>query len=206
VCAVDNRQDPKLARASTHVLHREDLRRRRRDVADRDHPRPLADRVPELRRRADDQPRPGLLAHEPPDDVDGAVLAVGRQHLVARPERQRARDDVEARGRVRDEDQPLGVGADVRGQAQPRGVDQLREAAAEELVGIPLELPLVALVRLEHRARDRAVGAVVEKHDVEVEQEALSHPVDSTALRKINAPRVPSGFRPARSNCRHGDH
>ena len=68
-------------------------------------------------------------------------------------------------------------------------LEQLGEPAlkCQELDRLPLELALEALVRLEHRPRARAVGAVVQIHHVRIEQEELLH-VSATCARQSARP------------------
>src|SRR5581483_6666890 len=84
-----------------------------------------------------------------PGQVAGAVLEVGREHLVAGPKPQRARDDVDARRGVVDERQLLRPGAEEGGERRARLVEQPLEPAAEELDRLPLELALPGEPRLE---------------------------------------------------------
>ena len=119
----------------------------------------------------------GARAHVLPEDLEPAVLGVAEQHLVARPEVERAHDRVQRRARVRREGEVPRVGADVRGEHAPRLVDQACEAPLEreELDGLALELELQALVLLENRPRAGAEGPMVQEHDVGVEQEQILH-------------------------------
>src|SRR5207249_3546182 len=78
-----------------------------------------------------------------------AVLEIGRQDFVTRLETDRAGRDVDARTRVRDEDEIVGVGADVVPERRPRLCEQPLEAAGEEKHRLPLELELPLLVALE---------------------------------------------------------
>ena len=97
-------------------LHRQAKRRRRSDVAEKDQPGAGRHAGPELlqdrlgrngrqRNRLVDIVRAGLAADEFPGLVARAVLVVGGQHLVPRPQRQRAGDHVDAIGGVGNQDQ-----------------------------------------------------------------------------------------------------
>jgi hypothetical protein len=90
---------------------------------------------------------------------------------------QRACDEVHRRRRVLDEDEIRRRCADVRGQPLPRGRDQRGVAAleTEELDRLALELELQALVLVEDRPRARAERAVVEEHNVRIEQKQVTH-------------------------------
>src|SRR5207247_11401667 len=61
-----------------------------------------------------------VLAYEGPRTLEGAVLVVGGQDLVAVVERQRAGDGVERRGDVGEVHDLVAVGAQVLGELRPR--------------------------------------------------------------------------------------
>jgi hypothetical protein len=114
-----------------------------------------------------------LLLHEAPEPVDAAVLVVGGEHLVARPDPQAARDDVHRGRPVADVDQVVALGVEVAGEHGARAREPFGRVAREEVDRLALELHLPALVRLEDRPRRRAVRAVVEVRHARVEQEPI---------------------------------
>jgi hypothetical protein len=181
VGAVDDGEDPPLGRGGDQPLDREDRGRRGGDVAHVQRPRAPGERRGD---RLDDAVRgerkrhldlavagAGRLARGPPGQVARTVLVVAAQDLVPRRETDRPGDDVDAGRRVGDEGQVVLARADVGGQL-PACLGQGRlERAGQEPGGLPLELALPRLVRLEDRDRRRSERAVVEIADVGIEQE-----------------------------------
>src|SRR5205823_14236291 len=80
----------------------------------------------------------------------------------------------QAGGRVRDEDEVPGLGADVLRKRRLRRLDELLVLAPEKPRRLPLEPQLPALVVLEDGARTGAERAVVEVDDIRLEQEELA--------------------------------
>ncbi len=96
---------------------------------------------------------------------------------------------------------PSGSARHVVAELQANSAQALRQRPVEmqELDGLPLELELEPLVLREDRARARAEGAVVQEHDVGVEQEELFQaPVFQARIssRKVRPPSTRSA--PAR--------
>ncbi len=185
VGAVDDRDDPALAGAPEEAGHRKDDRGGRGDVADREDLRPGRDRRPDrLDERVSgidwdgDRPphvtRAALGADERPGAVDGAVLVIGREHLVAGPEAYRPRHGVERGGRVREEREVVRVGAHELAERGARRPHQPLATPAQEFDRLALQLALPGLIPLEHRPRARPERAVVEVDDVRPEQEEVS--------------------------------
>ena len=167
VGTVDNRERTRRSRPCADLRDREHERRRGGDVADRDRPRPRSNRSEELLRLRVDKRGAG----EFPRPRHRAVLVSGRQHFVVRLEPQRADDGVQARRRVRDEDEIFRARADEPRERRPRLGDQAVEATREELDGIALELALKLLITGEDGRRTGAVAAVVEERRARVEEE-----------------------------------
>jgi hypothetical protein len=101
-----------------------------------------------------------------------AVRVIGREQVITRGDRDRAERDRHARGRVGDEHQPVG-----------RGADEPREAVARAIeLGLPVEdqephrrsLEALAPGRGggDHAAQAAAVGTVVEVDDIGIERPA----------------------------------
>jgi hypothetical protein len=84
---------------------------------------------------------------------------------------------VEPSAGVGREDEVAGRRADVLGEPQPRRLEQLGQPPLErqKLDRLPLELALEPLVGVEDRPRARAEGAVIQVHDLRVEEEQLPH-------------------------------
>src|SRR4030042_5329601 len=104
VRAVDDDEQAGLPRPAADLGDREGQRRWAGDVAQEDEARAFADAAPEglddglgaLDRQPDrlaDVPGASLCAQESPGAIQGAVLVICRQHLVARAEGQAARQD-----------------------------------------------------------------------------------------------------------------
>src|SRR4051812_5927763 len=170
VCAVHDREQAQVARPGAELGDRQDRAGRRGDMSDREHAGRPRDVIPERCERRPHDSRPGRV----PGVVDGAVLQVGRQHLVLRAEAERAGDHVHPGGRVRDEHEVVRARPEVVAQRPARLLEQPLQSAREELDRPALQLELPALVLLEHRLRARAEGAVVEEDDVRVEQKLVS--------------------------------
>jgi hypothetical protein len=182
VGAVDHHHEALRAGARDDLLDRQHEPRARGDVADVDDSGVLGGsgedcvgdlaRVGERQRdRRPDVARAGALTGPLPREVTGAVLEVGREHLVAGPEVERTGSEVDAGRGVRDEGEVVGGAADVVRESCSRRVEEGRQAAVEKVDGLALELALPRLVALEDRPRARAEGAVVEERDLGVEEE-----------------------------------
>jgi magnesium transporter len=83
-------------------------------------------------------------------------------------------DDRVHRRSVRDENEVVAAGAQVRAERRARLRERLRGAPGQELDRLPLEPALPTLGLLQHRSRARAVRAVVEERNVGIEQELVS--------------------------------
>ena len=121
--------------------------------------------------RLADEARPAPGADEAPRPVAGAVFVVGRQHLVAGAQRQRAGDEVDAVGGVRHEQQVGGLRAQGSGERHAGRGEPRWQPSAEERDRLGLELALPALPRPVDRARAGAEAAVVEEGDVAPQHE-----------------------------------
>ncbi len=193
VRAVDDCSDAALARAPAELCDRQGHRGRRGVVTEEEHTRVRAHAVPhcvdDLIRAADGEPhrhanitRAEVFADVLPREVERAVLEVRRQHFVAAGEAARPGCDVHARSRVGDEDEVVGIRADVRSERRAGVSKETLDAPAEEEHGLTLELELPLLVALEHGARARAVGPVIQKRHTRVEKKlaaevgAVRHP------------------------------
>ena len=182
VRAVDDGEDAVRPRPCAEFGHGQDLRSGRGDVAQVDDARGRRDALPQL---VDDGggvgdgqgERPAYVARAAPGarrfpGVGArAIFMVGRQHLVAGLEVERARHDIDGKGGVVDEDEIFGAGVEVGSQVLPRGAQGRRGLAAEEAHGLALQPSLPLLVDREDRERRRAEGTVVEEGDVGVELE-----------------------------------
>src|SRR5438270_427961 len=114
-----------------------------------------------------------LRAEEAPRALDGAVLMISPEHLITRLQIQRARDDVDARGRVRHEDQMVGLRPYVRREGGARLGEQSTWAcqpAAQELDRLKLQLALPALIRVEDWRGAGAIAAMIEERDARPQQ------------------------------------
>jgi hypothetical protein len=173
VRAVDDREDVRRSCPRTQGCDVVHAPRRPLDVRDEDGLRPHArlEAVP----LALDHARARAAGDVLPEKLHARVLVRCGQYLVARLERQRARDRVHRRGRVRREREIVSRDAQVRGEPLPGTVQQRRQPTLEreELDGLALELALPALVLLEHRAGRRPERPVVQEDDVSVEEEEL---------------------------------
>ncbi len=188
VRAVDDSQDARGAGAGTNGGHWKGRRRGRGDVAEEDDPRARRDGCPQAlnkfigrgKRQGHGHAHNGeasLPAHVAPRPLARAVLMVGRQHLVAWPQPQRAGYDVDAEGRVGHVDQVIGRGAEVVAQRCARRGQIVADVAAEKLYRLLFQPALPRLIGVEDGPRRRAEGAVVEKHHAGVEQEFVSQGV-----------------------------
>jgi hypothetical protein len=74
--------------------------------------------------------------------VERAVFEIGGQDLVADRQAERPRGDVHACRRVRDGDEVVRIGADVRTEGRARLREQLAEPSREEEDRLSLELEL----------------------------------------------------------------
>ena len=115
-----------------------------------------------------------VLADPVPREVARAVFQVGCEDLVARPQLERARGEVDAGRRVLDKGDVLRRAADVTGEGCAGLVERAGQAARQEVDGLELELPLPRLVAIEDGPRARAERSVVEERDLGVEQELAS--------------------------------
>jgi hypothetical protein len=109
------------------------------------------------------------------EQVVRPVLEIRREHLVIRPELQRARRRVHRRGRVRNEDEVVRRCSDVGGERGARLRQPFWQLPVEELDRLPLHLALKLLVPLEDGAWAGAERAVVQEDDVGVEEELRPH-------------------------------
>ena len=183
VSAVHDRENGCRTRPRAELLDRKTERGRRRDVTHEQRARPRRERSQQVVDRGSgqrvdlDEARSARLAHASPEQLVAAVLVRRGDDLVAGLKVERVRGRVYRRRRVRDEDQVGGRSAHERGEPLTRVADQGRKAAfqAQEFDRRPLELALEPLVLVEHRPRTRAEGAVVEEHDVRIEQKELTH-------------------------------
>ena len=91
----------------------------------------------------------------------GVVLVVVGQQLVARREPQRPEDRVHRGRRVRDERQPVGIGAQERPEDAADVVERSFELAIQEAHGRALQAVAPAPLHLEHLARRRAERAMI---------------------------------------------
>lgn len=101
---------------------------------------------------------------------DGAVAVVGDQDLVAVGERHGVQGEVGALGGVGDEGDPVGVGAQVRGDPGT-GLGEAVRDGDEEGVGVGVYLGAERGLCLLDGDGDRAEGAVVEMGDARVQAE-----------------------------------
>jgi hypothetical protein len=99
---------------------------------------------------------------------------VAREHLVAPSEPDRARGEVDAGSRVRNEREAALVRAYVRRQLRPCLFEQPVEPPREERGRLALQLALPLLVDGEDRRGARAKRAVVQVRPLAVEQEELA--------------------------------
>ncbi len=194
VRAVDHARDSRRPRPCAQLLDREADGRGRGDLADEEDARPLRHPCPH---RLDDLLRsPARQLYPPwhegrarapagvaPDDCHRPVLVIGRQHLVAGPQLDRARRDVDAGGRVRNQDQAVGVGADGLAERGANAVEERGQTAAEQVDRIALELALPALVLPEDRLGAGSERAVVQVGDPVVEQEGVAQPHGGSVRR-----------------------
>ena len=100
----------------------------------------------------------------------GAVRVVGREDLVARRELERAQHRVDAAGRVADEGEVPGLGAQERRHLRARVGEPPAPVARQEVDRLALHLAPQLPLPLEDRARARAERAVVQVRDVGVER------------------------------------
>ena len=131
----------------------------------------------ELVERDAAHPCAGATGDVRPEPHHPAVLVFAHQDLVTRPELERPRDRIERRARVRHEREVGRIGAQICGQAQTGRLEPFPETslASEELDRLALELALPLLIAVEDRSRAGAERAVVQKHDVRVEEEEILH-------------------------------
>ena len=99
---------------------------------------------------------------------------VGREQLVAGGEPEAPEDRVDPGGRVRDEREVLGIGADEVTQNCSSLGEIALEVAAEELDGLCLHAVLPRALGREDDARTGAVRAVVEEVDRRIERPVVS--------------------------------
>ena len=179
--AVDKRLDAALGEGRDDPLDREDESGRAGDVADDGKPRSLGDGAEE---RIDDDVRACHRERDPGDveagsiplrhmaeDVDhGVVLVVVGQQLVARREAERAHDRIDGARRVRHEGEVVGIGADERGEGDPRAGEKGRQVAGEELDGLRLHPVLPCSLGLEDGPRTGSERPVVEEGDRGIER------------------------------------
>src|SRR5262249_52088691 len=109
-----------------------------------------------------------------PGQIERTVFEVRREHFFTRLEPDRPRRDVHAGCGVRDEDEVVRIGADVRSEPGACLVQELLEPTREEQHRLSLELELPSLVPLEHRTGTRAEGPVIQKRHTSVEQELVA--------------------------------
>ena len=120
--------------------------------------------------RRPDVARSSVAADPVPRQVTGAVLEVGREHLVVGTEAESPGGEIDAGGRVLDEGEVLGGAADVVREGVSRRVEECREAAVEELDRLAFEFALPRLVALEGGLRAGLERAVIEEGDLRVEE------------------------------------
>jgi hypothetical protein len=142
---------------------------------------------------------PGLrLVRDELDRVeDGVVLVIGRQELVARPDSQGAQHGRDAGGRVRDDDDAGGVGAEEARDLDPGGVATGLELAVEDPDRAGLEL-------IEHRPLgfDDRHGAGAERAVGEVGQARLESPRRVGPVRSHGRSIATGGSRQSRPSRR----
>lgn len=117
VGAVDDRDDAGVTCTSAQVGDRKATRRLRCDVTNEQDSRALVRAGPEVVQRLEgpaDVLEPIPLRQVLPEQVVRPVLVGGRQHLVPRPEPQRARNSIDAHRDVLHEEQALRIGARTR--------------------------------------------------------------------------------------------
>ena len=185
VGAVHDCHDARIAGPPNELIDRKHERRIRRDVADEQRARalaePFADGVDDLCRTLEGEwdrgahvARPGARTGVLPHKIARAVLEVDREHFVAGSKFERPRHDVDCTCRVQHEDEIVRVRAHVRRERRARFREQAGEASREKVHGLPFELVLPRLIPLEHRPRASAVGTVIEVGDLSVEHEQLA--------------------------------
>jgi hypothetical protein len=176
-----------------HRRHRQDQRRLRRDVVeDREararrqrgrhgvggRRRRVALRGP--RRRHRDDLGAHRARHEPGRHHDRAVGLVEHDDLVARLQRERAQHRVDAGARVVDEHEVVAARADERADGVRRPAQQrtrrtglvrrhAHQLAKQEAGRLRLDAALPGVLRLQHHARRRAHGAVVQVGDLGIQ-------------------------------------
>ena len=174
VCAVDERVDPAVVERGHDLGHRQHERRRARDVVHHHEPGSRADGredgvARDLGRRARNgearghQPGAGRIGRRLERVAGSRVGVVEQDDLVAGLEAQAARDDVDARGRVRDEGEVVRIGAEEPPERRARVVERRLEVTGEEGDGLALHPRTPRVLRLEHGARRRAERPVVQE-------------------------------------------
>ena len=121
-----------------------------------------------------DDTRARPLGDEREQQLDRAVLVLGREDLVAGGERERAEDGVHPGSRVEDEGEVVRGRPDVRPERLAHIGELAAEPPLEQVDRLPLELALPLLIDVEHRSRARAERAVVEVDDLRIEQEQVA--------------------------------
>ncbi len=121
-----------------------------------------------------DDTRARALRDEREQQLDRAVLVLGREDLVAGGERERPEHGVHPRRGVEDEGEVVRGRADVRPERIAHAGELLAEPPLEQLDRLTLELALPLLVDVEDGSRARAERAVVEVDDLRIEQERVS--------------------------------
>ena len=115
----------------------------------------------------------------------GVVGVVGRKHLVAAIEVQRAQDGVDGRGRIGDQGQVVRIDPDEGGELGSRPVEKVLQVSRQEARRMRLELGSSALVNVEDGAHTRPEGAVVEVRDRRIQRPFRSRRCRSPQLWRI---------------------
>src|SRR5439155_11433 len=89
-------------------------------------------------------------------------------------------DRVHAGGRVGNECESGGFGANERGESFARVVEQRFELTIEKSHRFALELRTQFVLLLQHDARRRAVRAVIQEDDAGIEEPVLFHTMRAT--------------------------
>src|SRR5215510_1560280 len=182
VGAVNDAQQPGGTRAAADRFHRKREGRGAGNVTEKNDLRLLGNPVPEglhpgvgvSNWERDGLPHvacTGLVTDEAPGAIHGPILVIGGEDLVMRTQSQAAGQHIDGGRRIGEIDDFVGRRSEVGCQLRTGVRHQCGGLSPKKGHRLPLQLTLPGLVGLEDRQRASAERAVVEEHDVRVEQE-----------------------------------